>query len=310
MVPSVDYDHDDMIRMKKRIRRLEINCSIVIMMILCWIIHYEITVGSIHKIEETILSSKSVMDEKTIIHNALKEINNKIFLLSEEMESSIKKSKKEKQSLQEKVFEKKNKSENNEIGITKHNYPFDEKKIHSIKMKKRARNRLKNSWNKSDAFFSMSKDNVEHHQIMETSKRRNLDSEHYFCHDYPFLDAFHDTNTDVDGIFKSRNARILDKLYTISSYDKIHDFDSPQYKAACYILFDDIHKLDVYDEHMVESYALYVFLFSTKFYSFDDSFRPMKCNIYDGLALVYCGPDKHILRLLFREYERICFYFI
>ena len=118
------------------------------------------------------------------------------------------------------------------------------------------------------------------------------EAQKFLCYNNPYLEPFNSItgNTDYD----ERIAELLNMLYTVSSYDDIHNIETPQYKAACYILYDDDAQMTIYNKVVVERYSLYLFLLSTKWLKHQ---RAIPNNFCD-LDVVECKDD-HIIELNF-----------
>ena len=63
--------------------------------------------------------------------------------------------------------------------------------------------------------------------------------------------------------FDDRISRVLNVIQALSNVQDINTRGSPQYKATCYILFDDLLQIEAEDRLLAQRYALAVFLFST-----------------------------------------------
>lgn len=80
-----------------------------------------------------------------------------------------------------------------------------------------------------------------------------------FCHKLPILSALSSFGNLAQD---DRIQKILNKLNSISSFDSLHSHKSAQYKAACWIIFDDELELSVDSAYFVERYALAIYLIS------------------------------------------------
>lgn len=63
--------------------------------------------------------------------------------------------------------------------------------------------------------------------------------------------------------YNSRVSKIIEILESVSPPSSMYDNSSPQYKAACWILYDDELEVSAQDKYLFERYALAVFLYST-----------------------------------------------
>ena len=114
------------------------------------------------------------------------------------------------------------------------------------------------------------------------------------CCSKPVLSPFNDITGEK---YDDRVAKLLDEFYKLSSYDEIHNHETPQYKAACYILFDDTTKMTILDELMLERYVLYLFLSSTQYLSLGEALPADSCDI-DGVAC----ENGHLFKIMIGEY--------
>lgn len=79
------------------------------------------------------------------------------------------------------------------------------------------------------------------------------------CAQLPVLSSANDFNNFV---FDSATLQNLNVLFSLTTEDLLFDFSSPQYKAACWILLDDVITALDDDLFMIERYALAVTFFS------------------------------------------------
>ena len=79
------------------------------------------------------------------------------------------------------------------------------------------------------------------------------------CPSQPLLAPFHPSNPDLHD---ETIANALFMLHGLSSPELFQNFNSPQYKAACFVLYDDPHATQSMT-HLIEQYAISVFYFST-----------------------------------------------
>ena len=80
------------------------------------------------------------------------------------------------------------------------------------------------------------------------------------CHLHPLLSPMNYFN---DFNYKQTLGNNMQIFLAISSMDTLKNFYTPQYKAACWILFDDVMQLSFDDKSLVERYILAVLLYST-----------------------------------------------
>ena len=92
----------------------------------------------------------------------------------------------------------------------------------------------------------------------------------------------------------------MKKIRSLSSYDTLSNIHTPQYKAACWILYDDVRKASVEDKLMLERYALGVILYCTNL----DAEMMLVGDICD-LDGIWCDDMGHIVGIDWREYTLI-----
>ena len=78
------------------------------------------------------------------------------------------------------------------------------------------------------------------------------------CPSQPLLAPFHPSNVDA---YNETIAKSLDVLKSLSSPDLFQNHNLPQYKAACFVLYDDIRNTQSMS-HLIERYILSVFYFA------------------------------------------------
>ena len=117
----------------------------------------------------------------------------------------------------------------------------------------------------------------------------------FYCDDKPILSPINDL---TGNIYDERISKLLEVFESLSSHDAIHNEDTAQYKAACFILYDDENKMTVEDELTIERYVLQLFFISTKIYTFGQALPSDFCDV-DG---VRCDKDGHITELVFCKY--------
>ena len=114
----------------------------------------------------------------------------------------------------------------------------------------------------------------------------------YDCTQNPMLDPF---NNYSPNMYDERTAEMLTVFRKLSSFDDIQNNDATQYKAACYILVEDMNKLTVQDPLMIERYVLSLLLISTGMITNTDEIPLESCD-YPG---VLCDRDGFIIGLDF-----------
>ena len=83
----------------------------------------------------------------------------------------------------------------------------------------------------------------------------------------------------------------MEVFESLSSHDVIHNKDTAQYKAACFIFYDDVNKMTVEDEQTIDRCVLYLFFVSMEIYTCGQAFPSNFCDV-DG---VECDQDSHII---------------
>lgn len=91
--------------------------------------------------------------------------------------------------------------------------------------------------------------------------QRRLDgftSIHYLCRTVPILSPMNEMNGFN---YDEKMQEVLSIINAISAQDALRDFDSPQYQAACLVLYSDLlHSVE--DKLIIQTYALAVLFFS------------------------------------------------
>ena len=115
------------------------------------------------------------------------------------------------------------------------------------------------------------------------------------CDELPLLSpANHLNNFQYDETME----RTLDIIVTLSSMDLLHDYDTPQYKAACWILFDDIHQLNTTYEHFIQRYVMAVFLYTIN-PNKEDMLPPNTCDH----QIIACDGEGKITSIVWSEFQ-------
>lgn len=126
---------------------------------------------------------------------------------------------------------------------------------------------------------------------VEEIPNRKLEShgKNRHCDTIPVLSPIN----EVDGfIYDTRIAKILDTLYAISPLDSINQMTSPQYKAACWILYDDERKMEPDDQFLIQRYVLSMFLFATH----ENALELLHWNICDYVGFS-CNDKGHVVKI-------------
>jgi len=79
------------------------------------------------------------------------------------------------------------------------------------------------------------------------------------CRTIPLLSPL---NNISNFTFDTRVEHILSTLHSISTLMSLNDIYSPQYKAACWVLYDDKLQLDKEDNLLIQRYVFATFLFA------------------------------------------------
>jgi len=97
----------------------------------------------------------------------------------------------------------------------------------------------------NQTYFRISKDRMGHKQI---------------CPFTPILSSSNLVNTFV---FNDKTTQKFDMIYSISSFDDVHNRNTAQYKAACWMIYDDINDDVAIDGNWLQQYIFLVLLHST-----------------------------------------------
>ena len=114
----------------------------------------------------------------------------------------------------------------------------------------------------------------------------------FHCYDMLVLNPINDL---TGNIYNERINKLMEVFESLPSHDAIHNVVSPQYKAACFILYDDVKEMKVEDELTIERCILYLFFLSTELFTWGQS---LPSNFCDN-NVVWCDHDGHILALDF-----------
>lgn len=85
--------------------------------------------------------------------------------------------------------------------------------------------------------------------------------EQKICRKQPTLSPINEINGFVHD---ERVDRILKTILAISSQEELNRHDTPQYKATCYLLYDDERQIDAENKFLIQRYILSLFLFATQ----------------------------------------------
>lgn len=110
------------------------------------------------------------------------------------------------------------------------------------------------------------------------------------CSKLPILSPI---NEDNNFSHDERIRKILSTIHAISTADSLNQFFSPQYKAACWILFDDERMIEPHNPNVVQRYILALYLFATRRNAAD--FLPKNFCDYPDF---YCDDSHQVTRII------------
>jgi len=96
--------------------------------------------------------------------------------------------------------------------------------------------------------------------------------------------------------FDEKIRDILAMVNSISSPDSLLQIETPQYKAACWLIFQQVDEIIV-DDYLIQSYVVLVFIFSTALLR-EDSAKRLTEALPDRVCLssaVVCDNKSHII---------------
>ena len=91
----------------------------------------------------------------------------------------------------------------------------------------------------------------------------------------------------------------------MSSIELLNNNKSPQYKAACWTLFDDMHKITGSYEQFVQRYVMAVFLFTIN-PNVEDVLPPNTCD----QQMVACNNEGKITKIEWSKFQMVKIHFI
>ena len=109
------------------------------------------------------------------------------------------------------------------------------------------------------------------------------------CEDLPILAPISAVNGYV---YNERVHHMMDIIHTVSPMEALNHYNTPQYKAACWIMHEDKLQVSPNDIFFPERYAFAVFLFATT----HEGTRSIPLSACDH-ELVTCNSDGFITRL-------------
>jgi len=110
------------------------------------------------------------------------------------------------------------------------------------------------------------------------------------CYKFPKLSPANHLNKFV---FDESISKTLSVITSLSSMEMLQDIFSPQYRAACWVIYDDVYHLSGLSPFLVERYALAVFFFSTK--QNIENLQLKTCSV--EMNNVKCNDQNHIMKL-------------
>ena len=113
------------------------------------------------------------------------------------------------------------------------------------------------------------------------------------CHQLPILSPF---NVVKGFQYNGRAEKIMSIIYAISSADSLNKYDSFQYKAACWIIFDDELQIAAEDMFLVERYVIAVFLYDVK-----QNAELLLTNTTCDFSEIVCNARGYIAEVNIRE---------
>ena len=124
------------------------------------------------------------------------------------------------------------------------------------------------------------------------------------CYKLPKLSPANHLNKFV---FDESVSKALSEIASLSSMEMLQDIFSPQYRAACWLIYDDVYHLSGLSPFPVERYALAVFFFSTK--QNIENLQLKTCS--DEMNNIECNDQNHIMKLDYcKWYFFIIYYFV
>lgn len=127
------------------------------------------------------------------------------------------------------------------------------------------------------------------------SREGNVESlRHHNCDIFPLLSPINEFNNFE---YDDRMSRTLEILGSLTSKELMSKHSSPQYRAICWILYDDKVSLELQDNHLIERFALAILLHS---FNLEDELRMAidTCD-YDS---VFCNENGLIVEIEWRKY--------
>ena len=154
------------------------------------------------------------------------------------------------------------------------NINVEKKLSHIIDLSKREANKeqpmdyVKKNTKTKQSFFTASTlfnkpdyidDNIKHHRKLQTNPDVNMNPTRICDTLKPMLSPLDAANNFT---YSEEILKKLSILYGLSTLESLNNRNSPQYKAACWLLWDDPSKLKADDTLLIERYALATFFYS------------------------------------------------
>jgi len=123
-----------------------------------------------------------------------------------------------------------------------------------------------------------------------TISSRNLLSS--VCNMFPMLSPRNNFNNFT---FSDRISEILDLIYALSSIQSVHMPGTPQYWAACWLIYDDVNQTETINREVVERYLFGLFLYAME----KETLMPIGhiCNYNSNI--MNCTEGKQVSQLRF-----------
>lgn len=110
------------------------------------------------------------------------------------------------------------------------------------------------------------------------------------------LPSLSDVENAINASSSAKAERVRDLIQSVSAFESLNFHKSPQYKAACWILFDTNLELHQGRDFFKERYALATLLYSFNFNA--ELILPEETCDMDGIS---CNEDGHVTEVTFSE---------
>jgi len=132
------------------------------------------------------------------------------------------------------------------------------------------------------------------------SNERNLvqsnSSSLTFCDALPFLSPINSINNFQ---YDERVDRIMNQILAMSSKELLEDHHTPQYKTACWILFDDKLQMEPTNHLFIQRYVLSLIIFSNQN---KKTTQLIPLEICDFSRFV-CNSERQVTKIFLSEYD-------